>query len=448
MKFYSTNNKNNVATMREAVLGGLSPDGGLYMPEYIPRLDSSFFEKISSMSFQEISLSVAEKFFQDDVPLEKLKNIIQDAFTFDIPLVTLGDSAYILELFHGPTLAFKDFGARFMARLISFFLHKTNQELTILVATSGDTGSAVASGFYQVQGIRVVILYPSKKVSELQEKQLTTMGANIISLEVEGTFDDCQRLVKEAFRDEELRGNITLTSANSINIARLLPQSFYYFYAYAQLPDKNLPIVFSVPCGNFGNLTAGLIAKKMGLPVARFIASTNINDVVPEYLRTGIFTPRPSRETYSNAMDVGNPSNFVRMQELYNYNVDKMKQDISGFNFSDAETIETIREVWKKFQYTLDPHGAIGYRGLKSYLSQTTLPINGIVLETAHPAKFISTIEQALKRPIKIPARLEEYLNKEKKATNISSEYIELKNFLMNYLGAEPTRYQVDANLI
>jgi len=432
MKFYSTNNKNNVATMREAVLGGLSPDGGLYMPEYIPRLDSSFFEKISSMSFQEISLSVAEKFFQDDVPLEKLKNIIQDAFTFDIPLVTLGDSAYILELFHGPTLAFKDFGARFMARLISFFLHKTNQELTILVATSGDTGSAVASGFYQVQGIRVVILYPSKKVSELQEKQLTTMGANIISLEVEGTFDDCQRLVKEAFRDEELRGNITLTSANSINIARLLPQSFYYFYAYAQLPDKNLPIVFSVPCGNFGNLTAGLIAKKMGLPVARFIASTNINDVVPEYLRTGIFTPRPSRETYSNAMDVGNPSNFVRMQELYNYNVDKMKQDISGFNFSDAETIETIREVWKKFQYTLDPHGAIGYRGLKSYLSQTTLPINGIVLETAHPAKFISTIEQALKRPIKIPARLEEYLNKEKKATNISSEYIELKNFLLN----------------
>jgi threonine synthase len=364
MNYYSTNNPTHKVSLKEAVLKGLAYDNGLYMPEAIPVLPKSFFDLLPEKSFQQIAFEVANAFLKDDVPTAELKRIIEHTISFDAPLIELEKNVFTLELFHGPTLAFKDFGARFMSQLLGYFAKEEKREIVILVATSGDTGSAVANGFLGVPGTKVVVLYPSGKVSDTQEKQFTTLGQNITALEVDGSFDDCQRLVKEAFLDEELTTKFFLTSANSINIARLIPQSFYYFYAWSRLKEKS-NVVFSVPSGNFGNLTAGLIAKRMGLPIRHFVASTNINDIVPEYLRTGHFNPKSSQSTISNAMDVGNPSNFARMMDLYQNDHEKLKSDVLGFDFSDAETQTTMCEVFARSKYIIDPHGAVGYLGLK-----------------------------------------------------------------------------------
>lgn len=414
IRFYSTQNRVLKVSLEEAVMSGLAEDGGLFMPERIPHLPDAFFKKISSLSFPEISFEVSRTLLDGAIPERDLKKIIEKSINFDAPLKELSSEIYSLELFHGPTLSFKDFGARFMAHLMGYFVQEKDQPLHILVATSGDTGSAIAQAFLNVPGIQVWILYPSGKVSWSQEKQLTTMGHNITALEVDGTFDDCQKLVKQAFSDSILRKKLTLTSANSINIARLIPQSFYYFYAYAQLKEKNSSLLFSVPCGNFGNLTAGLLAKKMGLPVAKFVAATNVNDSVPKYLNSGIFEPRPSKHTLSNAMDVGNPSNFARMLDLYEYQWKKMTQDISGESFTDAQTKSTIQEVFAKYHYLLDPHGAVAYLGLHSFLSKTTEKVKGIFLETAHPAKFADDVERIIGQKITIPRRLQDVLVKEK----------------------------------
>ena len=416
--------------MREAVLRGLAPDGGLYMPLHIPHLPADFFTRLPSLSLQEIGIEVAGAFFGDEVLAAELRGIVERAINFDAPLVTLDESTSVLELFHGPTLAFKDFGARFMAQLMSYFARDSKREITILVATSGDTGSAVASGFLGVPNIRVVILYPSGKVSPLQEKQLTTMGGNITALEVNGVFDDCQRLVKQAFVDPELSARLQLASANSINIARLIPQSFYYFYAVGRLGGAR-PIAISVPSGNFGNLTAGLIAKRMGLQVTRFIAATNANDVFGQFLQTGRFEPRASKETISNAMDVGNPSNFARMRELYPA-LEDMRRDIVSFSFSDKETRAAIGRVFKKIGYILDPHGAVSYLGFQTYLADHP-DSRGIVLETAHPAKFPEVVEAELGKKIETPARLAAYAKKEKVSTRIDADFDALKTFLMRF---------------
>lgn len=432
MRFYSTNQKSPEVGIKEAVLRGLAPDGGLYMPGKIPVLPSDFFTHIRSLSFQDISFEIARRLFGEDIPSKILKTIVYEALTFDAPLVRLDQKLYVLELFHGPTLAFKDFAARFMARLMGYFVQGSKKELTVLVATSGDTGSAVANGFLNIPGIRVVILYPSKKVSDIQEKQLTTMGGNITALEIQGSFDDCQNLVKESFLDKELNGSLWLTSANSINIARLLPQSFYYFYAYAQLEQAARQVVFSVPSGNFGNLTAGLVAKRMGLPVKKFIAATNANNVVPQYLDTGKFTPRTSQSTISNAMDVGNPSNFARMLDLCDNDVEKMRGDIFGASFSDEQTKEAIRDVYDRYNYILDPHGAVGYLGLKEYRSNNqAMDTHDVFLETAHPAKFKDIVEHTLAGPVDIPDRLQACLTKPKKSVLLSNKFGDVKNFLL-----------------
>lgn len=433
MLFYSTNNTHRKTTLREAVLKGLADDRGLFMPEQIPRLDKTFFESIHALTPLQISLHAARAIFGGDVPEPKLKEIVTEALNFPIPLVKVTENIFSLELFHGPTLAFKDVGARFMARLLAHFREGEKRDITVLVATSGDTGSAVANGFLGVTGTRVVILYPSGKVSEIQEKQLTTLGQNITALEVKGTFDDCQRMVKQAFLDDELKKKMTLTSANSINVARLLPQAFYYFIAYAQLPVTGLPAVVSVPCGNFGNLTAGLIARRMGLPVQKFIAATNVNDVVPQYLQSGKFIPKPSRPTISNAMDVGSPSNFARMLNLYDSNLNAMRQDIFGCSLSDDATRKTMREVFKKHGYLLDPHGAVAFAALRAYLSKHRAA--GIFLETAHPAKFPDIAEEATGEKVVIPRRLAACLAKKKNSVLIGNSFTGLKNFL---LGAHP----------
>lgn len=425
MKFYSTNNKAHLVDARTAVLSGLAPDGGLYMPERIPRLPLEFFETLHEKSLQEISFTVAREFLHDVLPDEELERITTEALDFEIPLRRVGE-IQVLELFHGPTFAFKDVGARFMARLMSYFVQGEKRELTILVATSGDTGSAVANGFYRVPGIRVIVLYPSGKISKLQEAQMTTLGGNVTALEVDGVFDDCQRLVKEIFVDPELREHLWLSSANSINIARLIPQTFFYFWALAQvvhdLSDRSnsVPLVISVPSGNFGNLTAGLIAKRMGLPVKKFIAATNVNDAVPEYLETAIFRPRPSIPTISNAMDVGNPSNFVRMLEFYP-TVEAMREDIVGICVSEEQTREAIDEVHSDHGYQLDPHGAVGYVALRRYL-QDHLDDAGIFLETAHPAKFLD---------VELPASLVACLTKPQQSTKLSNQFSDLKSFLL-----------------
>jgi len=368
-----------------------------------------------------------------DIPDEVLRRIIDQAINFDAPLVKLDEETYVLELFHGPTLAFKDFGARFMARLMSYFMRDSARELTLLVATSGDTGSAVAHGFFNVPGIRVFILYPSGGVSPTQEKMLTTMGGNITALEIQGTFDDCQTLVKQAFNDPELSQKLFLSSANSINIARLIPQMFYYVYGWTQLSDAAFthPVVFSVPSGNFGNLTAGLMIKRMGLPVTRFLAACNANDIVVEYLRTGAFTPRPSVKTLSNAMDVGSPSNFARMLELYGHDAGAMREDVYGVRCADEETRATLKEVHDRYGYVLDPHGAVGYFGLKQYRAAYPTPCTGIFFETAHPAKFPEIVEKVLGIPVEVPARMREYLQKEKHAARISNNFFALKQVLM-----------------
>jgi threonine synthase len=432
MKFYSTNNRSLTVDLRQAVTEGLAPDNGLYMPVEIPRLSDEFFKGIAKKSFRDIGFEVARNLLKGDVPDSELKKIVDHTIQFDAPLVKLEKDVFALELFHGPTLAFKDFGARFMSQLLGYFASQQDREIIILVATSGDTGSAVANGFLGVPGIRVVVLYPSGKVSEIQEKQFTTLKQNITALEVAGTFDDCQRLVKEAFLDTDLRRKFFLTSANSINIARLVPQSFYYFHAYAQLKDNVRPIVFSVPSGNFGNITAGLLAKRMGLPVRRFVASTNINDIVPAYLRTGAFNPRPSSSTISNAMDVGNPSNFSRMLELFNGNYANISEEIKGYAFSDEQTAEAMRNVYDTSNYVLDPHGAVGYLGLKKYLNESDEHTTGIFLETAHPSKFKEVVEEKLGRSIDIHPTLKEFMKRQKETTKATADFSAFKEFLLN----------------
>lgn len=434
MKFYSTNNKKLVTTLREAVLQGLASDNGLYMPEQIPVLPKEFFESIHELDIKQIALAVARPFTEADVPEEDFHRIVERTLQFDAPLVPVTEGISALELFHGPTMAFKDFGARFMSQLLGYFSSQINREIVILVATSGDTGSAVANGFLGVDGIRVMVLYPSGKVSEIQEKQFTTLGRNITALEVDGTFDDCQRLVKTAFLDQELRDKYFLTSANSINIARLIPQSFYYFSAYARRPRRDKDVVFSVPSGNFGNLTAGLFAKRMGLPVSKFVASTNVNDVVPEYLQRGVLTPRPSIHTLSNAMDVGNPSNFARMMDLYQNDVNAVRAEIAGYSFTDSETTDIMRKMSDETGYVLDPHGAVGYLGLKKYLEESGSDSNAIFLATAHPAKFKDVVERALGKEIPLPDTLGEFVKGVKKSVPVSKEYEEFKTSLKQLL--------------
>ena len=413
MRLYSTKNTSNFVSLQEAVLKGLPDDNGLYMPESILQLPSAFIKNLKDYSFQEIGFEVCQHLFQGAVPENYLRNIIEQSITFPAPVVKLDDETYILELFHGPSLAFKDFGARFMAQLMSYFNRGNDRELVILVATSGDTGGAVAAGFYKTPGIRVVILYPSGKVSHLQEKQLTTLGENVTAIEVAGTFDDCQALVKQAFLDKDLTSQIRLSSANSINIARLIPQSFYYFEAYKQLPDDGKPVVFCIPSGNFGNLTAGLFAKKMGLPIHQFIAATNANDVLPIYLDTGKFTSRPSVPTLSNAMDVGNPSNFARMLDLYCSTWNNIKAGIKGYAFNDQQTEDAMRKVYRKHGYIIDPHGAVGVLALKAFQKENP-GAKGVVLETAHPSKFLPDVERILNRKIEVPERLAVLSEKEK----------------------------------
>lgn len=431
MAYYSTKDKNYQVDLREAVIIGQAPEKGLFMPERIPVLPPSFYEGLIGLPFNEIALKIGWALFRNDLELSELKDIVDDALNFDIPLVQVDEQIHSLELYHGPTLAFKDVGARFMARLLGHFLNKQEEEVTVLVATSGDTGSAVANGFLNVPGINVVILYPSGKVSMIQEQQLTTLGNNITALEIDGVFDDCQKLVKQAFTDGHLNKNIKITSANSINIARLVPQSFYYHYAWSQLQQKQpgTQPIFCVPSGNFGNLTAGLIAKRMGLPVKHFIAATNSNDVVPEYLQTGTFSPRPSVATISNAMDVGDPSNFARMMDLYNQDHDALAKDLSAYAYTDEQTRDTMREVYGRTNYVLDPHGAIGYRALKEHLLADE---TGIFLETAHPAKFKDVVDETLNIDAPLPPALQDAMNKPKKAIKMQADYEEVKDWLLS----------------
>lgn len=432
MKYYSTNGQASFATLQDAVVKGLASDKGLYMPERIKLLPQAFYDHIEDLSFQEIAYRVADAFFGEDVPSETLKQIVYDTLSFDVPVVKVKDNIYSLELFHGPTLAFKDVGARFMARLLGYFIRKEGKEpVNVLVATSGDTGSAVANGFLGVEGIHVYVLYPKGKVSPIQECQFTTLGQNITALEIDGVFDDCQALVKNAFVDAQLKQHMKLTSANSINVARFLPQSFYYFYAYAQLKKQGKAddLVVCVPSGNFGNICSALFGKKMGLPVKRFIAANNANDIFFKYLKTGKYEPKPSVQTIANAMDVGNPSNFARIYDLYGKDHAAICADISGATYSDEQIADTIREVQAETGYICDPHGACGYRALKEGLKEGEV---GLFLETAHPAKFKSTVDKILGADIEIPAKLQAFMKGTKQSIPLSKEFTEFKKFLMN----------------
>ena len=431
MELFSTLHQSPNVRLEEAVFRGLPPDNGLYVPVSIPKLPDDFFSRIDKLSFQEIAFEVSKALIGSEIPANVLREIVYEAINFDAPLVQLEENIYVQELFHGPSLAFKDFGARFMARLMSYFLSKKNREVNILVATSGDTGGAVALGFLKTPGINVTILYPSGKVSNLQEKQLTTLDNNITALEINGTFDDCQRLVKQAFLDDELSKRLNLSSANSINIARLIPQSFYYFYAYSKVKKYNKPLVSSVPSGNFGNLTAGLIAYKMGLPVKHFVASTNANDVVPEYLETGIFKARPSVHTLSNAMDVGNPSNYPRMTSLFDNDITKLREMLTGYRFTDKETTEAIEKVYKDINYIMCPHTAVAYLGLKKHIGDNSM-ITGVFLSTAHPAKFIDVLDRKIADKITLPESLQNMLNKKKKSVELGKDFEGLKNYLLS----------------
>lgn len=432
MKYYSTNGQASFATLQDAVVKGLASDKGLYMPEMIKLLPQAFYDHIEDLSFQEIAYRVADAFFGEDVPSETLKQIVYDTLSFDVPVVKVKDNIYSLELFHGPTLAFKDVGARFMARLLGYFIRKEGKEqVNVLVATSGDTGSAVANGFLGVEGIHVYVLYPKGKVSPIQECQFTTLGQNITALEIDGVFDDCQALVKNAFVDAQLKQHMKLTSANSINVARFLPQSFYYFYAYAQLKKQGKAddLVVCVPSGNFGNICSALFGKKMGLPVKRFIAANNANDIFFKYLKTGKYEPKPSVQTIANAMDVGDPSNFARIYDLYGKDHAAICADISGATYSDEQIADTIREVQAETGYICDPHGACGYRALKEGLKEGEV---GLFLETAHPAKFKSTVDKILGADIEIPAKLQAFMKGTKQSIPLSKEFTEFKKFLMN----------------
>jgi threonine synthase len=431
MELYSTKHISPNVDLEEAVFRGLPPDNGLYVPVSIPKLPKDFFDSLDSLSFSEIAFQVTKALLSGSLSDEDIKAITSEAVNFDAPLVNVEKNIYSMELFHGPSLAFKDFGARFMARLMSHYLRKSNKEINILVATSGDTGGAVALGFLNVPGVKVTILYPSGKVSTLQEKQLTALGNNISALEVLGTFDDCQRMVKEAFLDKELNEKLNLSSANSINIARLIPQSFYYFYAYSKLKSKGLPIVFSVPSGNFGNLSAGLIAFKMGLPVHHFVASTNVNDIIPKYLETGKYEPRPSIQTLSNAMDVGNPSNYQRIQALFGEEYSEVTKNIKGFSFTDKETKDAIRTVFERTGYIMCPHTAIAYLGLKKYQQTDFKELTGVFLSTAHPAKFIDVLDQDIAARVEIPASLLALADKPKVSEVTEAKFEKLKSYLL-----------------
>lgn len=432
MKYYSTNNKAPMVSLQEAVVNGLAPDKGLYMPQQIRQLSDNFYNTIENKNLIEISKTVANSFFGEDIPENVLETIVADTLSFDIPIKKVEDGIYVLELFHGPTFAFKDVGARFMARMLSYFVKERKQDdVKVLVATSGDTGSAVANGFLGVEGIQVFVLYPSGKVTDIQEAQFTTLGKNIVALEVDGTFDDCQELVKSAFMDEELNLQLNLTSANSINVARFLPQSFYYFHAYAQLLKQKVQdnIVFSVPSGNLGNLTAGLFAKKMGLPISRFIAANNKNDVFFKYLQTGDYNKKPSVQTVANAMDVGAPSNFDRIIYLYSNSHKSIINDISGDSYSDEQIKNTIKSVFDESDYLLDPHGACAYKALKDGLKKGE---TGVFLATAHPAKFKDTVERCIGTEIEVPEALKSFMKSKKQTYPLSNDFDHLKKALIN----------------
>ena len=443
MKYYSTNGKAPLADLKKAVVKGLAEDRGLYMPERIEKLPQAFFNDMKNMSFQDIAYNVAANFFGEDVDADALQDLVFDTLSFDCPIVKVEENIYSLELFHGPTLAFKDVGARFMARLLQYFLRNANpsscssplapcsSEVNVLVATSGDTGSAVANGFLGVEGIHVYVLYPKGKVSPIQECQFTTLGKNITAIEVDGVFDDCQALVKNAFMDEELNKHMMLTSANSINVARFLPQAFYYFNAVARLSALNLQtsdIVMCVPSGNFGNICAALFGHEMGLPISRFIAANNANDVFYEFLQTGKYNPRPSVQTLANAMDVGDPSNFARIYDLYGKSHEKISSLISGATYSDEQIADTMRRCYKETGYVLDPHGACGYQALKDGLKPGEV---GIFCETAHPAKFKEKVDAILGTDIEIPERLQAFMKGQKQSVPMTKDFQDFKAYLM-----------------
>lgn len=431
MRYYSTNNKSKYVSLHDAVVNGLAEDRGLYMPEKINRPPEEFFNNIDKMSFQEISFEVAKAFFSDDVDEKSLKDIVYDTLSFDCPVKKVYDDIWTLELFHGPTLAFKDVGARFMARLLEYFIRQeAHQTVNVLVATSGDTGSAVANGFLGVDGIHVYVLYPKGKVSKIQECQFTTLGKNITAIEIDGVFDDCQSLVKSAFMDGDLNKHMKLTSANSINVARFLPQAFYYFNAYARMKANGLAenLVMCVPSGNFGNITAGLFAREMGLPIRRFIAANNANNIFYNYLKTGVYEPKPSVQTIANAMDVGDPSNFARIYDLYNGSHDKISSIISGATYTDDEIKAAVKQCFKDNGYILDPHGACGYQALKDNLKKGE---TGVFCETAHPAKFKDTIEKIIDTEIEIPQRLSDFMKGKKQTVELSNRFDDFKTFLL-----------------
>jgi len=431
MKYFSLNHKAPKVSFKEAVIRGLAPDKGLYFPSELTALPTSFFENIEAMDNVSIAFEAIKQFVGNDIPETDLKEILTDVLSFDFPLVEVEKDVMALELYHGPTLAFKDVGARFMARCLGYFnKNKSTAELvTVLVATSGDTGGAVASGFYEVEGVDVVILYPSGKVSDIQEKQLTTLGKNIVAMEVTGTFDDCQAMVKRAFLDDDFLGKRKLTSANSINVARWLPQMFYYFFAYKKLKSQGKDLVFSVPSGNYGNICAGMMAQRLGLPIKHFVTGTNANNIVPNYLKTGAYDPKPSVATISNAMDVGAPSNFVRIQQLFDNDIQTLRQKLSGYSYSDDETRAALLKLYSERNYIADPHGAIGYLALKEFMADSENAI-GVFLETAHPVKFIDVIPKDISEEIVIPPSIVSILTKTKKAEKIST-YSELKQLLL-----------------
>ena len=431
MHYYSLNKQAPISSFKNAVVKGLAPDKGLYFPENVMPLSQSFWENIDQLTFAEIAFEVIKQFVFPDIPEIELKRIVEETLTFDFPVVNLNDQISTLELFHGPTMAFKDVGARFMARCLGYFNKDQSEEVTVLVATSGDTGGAVANGFLGVKGVKVVILYPSGKVSDIQEKQLTTLGKNITALEVDGVFDDCQDMVKHAFLDEELTSRMQLTSANSINLARWLPQMFYFIFAYKQLKNKHDDIVFSVPSGNFGNICAGMMAQKLGLPVKHFIASNNKNDVVTEHLKTRSYDPKPSIQTISNAMDVGNPSNFIRILEIYNNDFEALIKNLSSYSFTDEQTKAAMLEIYKNYNYIADPHGAVGYLGAKNYL-KTHPDSHCVFLETAHPSKFLDVVEQVINTEVVLPKQIQAVIRKKKESTCINN-YSEFKQFLLDH---------------
>lgn len=430
MNFYSLNKQAPEVPFKDAVIKGIAPDRGLYFPESITPLPASFFEKIEELSNYDIAFNAIHQFVSDDIPNEKLKEIISNVLDFDFPVVEIEDGIGSLELFHGPTMAFKDVGARFMAQCLGYFSEGTTNEVTVLVATSGDTGGAVANGFLGVDGVKVVILYPSGKVSDIQERQLTTLGQNITALEVDGTFDDCQKMVKTAFLDEALLQQMQLTSANSINVARWLPQLFYFLFAYKQAKFKGKEIVFSVPSGNFGNICAGMVGQKLGMPCKHFVAATNVNDTVPQFMKTGKYSPKPSTATISNAMDVGDPSNFIRIRHLFDDDFDALSKNLSSYTFSDSETRKAMKQIHVNSNYIADPHGAIGYLGLKKY--QENHPNTyGIFLETAHPVKFLDVVEETISEKLEIPTQIQKVMGKEKTSIKIAT-YKGLKDFLLD----------------